>query len=298
MNALKINTHDALVAQETRGLPASASSAIPIGAARLPLDGEDRFRGQPLNLIPETLPEKARYLDNTESQRVEHDIRSPRSPQSATSSHFRANQLDGSLSGSTGHNTLNELGRGVPLRSIPPICPLYIVEFKAGRTDLFYSTDASLPIAIGDHVIVEADRGRDMGTVINDTITAAQVEDWQQSVPQFSGEGPAGTPESTTSKQLNPKRIYSKASSKDTQLLVAKGQDEEKALQLCQSKVQQKRLPMEVIDAEYQWDRRKLTFYFIAEKRIDFRELVRELFRLYKTRIWMASLSQAASVEV
>jgi cell fate regulator YaaT (PSP1 superfamily) len=64
---------------------------------------------------------------------------------------------------------------------------------------------------------------------------------------------------------------------------------------------------MEVIDAEYQWDRRKLTFYFIAEKRIDFRELVRELFRyvveymvcgfrlslrsrLYKTRIWMASL--------
>lgn len=37
-------------------------------------------------------------------------------------------------------------------------------------------------------------------------------------------------------------------------------------------------------------DRRKLTFYFVAEKRIDFRELVRELFRLYKTRIWMASL--------
>lgn len=34
-------------------------------------------------------------------------------------------------------------------------------------------------------------------------------------------------------------------------------------------------------------DRRKLTFYFIAEKRVDFRELVRELFKLYKTRIWM-----------
>ena len=83
--------------------------------------------------------------------------------------------------------------------------------------------------------------------------------------------------------------------------------DEQKALQLCQSKVRAKKLPMEVIDAEYQWDRRKLTFYFIAEKRIDFRELVRELFRyvaeymlytfrlsshrrLYKTRIWMASL--------
>jgi cell fate regulator YaaT (PSP1 superfamily) len=55
--------------------------------------------------------------------------------------------------------------------------------------------------------------------------------------------------------------------------------DEEKALQLCQNKVRQKKLPMEVVDAEYQWDRRKLTFYFVAEKRIDFRELVRELFR-------------------
>jgi cell fate regulator YaaT (PSP1 superfamily) len=82
-------------------------------------------------------------------------------------------------------------------------------------------------------------------------------------------------------------------------MFVAKAQDELKALQLCQSKVKAKKLPMEVIDAEYQWcaplqsihtlvlilviwrfrDRRKLTFYFIAEKRIDFRELVRELFR-------------------
>lgn len=74
-------------------------------------------------------------------------------------------------------------------------------------------------------------------------------------------------------------------------------QDEVKALQLCQNKVRQKKLPMDVVDAEYQWsvsfffwqasvfahlccrDRRKLTFYFVADKRIDFRELVRELFR-------------------
>ena len=75
-------------------------------------------------------------------------------------------------------------------------------------------------------------------------------------------------------------------------------QDEAKALELCRSKVRQRKLPMEVIDAEYQWyvdssslqgneltvvydrrDRRKLTFYFVADKRIDFRELVRELFR-------------------
>jgi cell fate regulator YaaT (PSP1 superfamily) len=81
-----------------------------------------------------------------------------------------------------------------------------------------------------------------------------------------------------------------------SRVLMSKRQEEEKALQLCQAKVRQKKLPMEVVDAEYQWsvlvslalflvyslpvrDRRKLTFYFVAEKRIDFRELVRELFR-------------------
>lgn len=42
-------------------------------------------------------------------------------------------------------------------------------------------------------------------------------------------------------------------------------------------------------------DRRKLTFYFIAEKRIDFRELVRELFKIYKTRIWMQVYYQCYS---
>lgn len=92
-------------------------------------------------------------------------------------------------------------------------------------------------------------------------------------------------------------------------------QDEAKALALCQQKVKQKKLPMEVVDAEYQWsvgrrhflfrgtnadlpvlfsrsrrDRRKLVFYFVASTRIDFRELVRELFRHFKTRIWMACL--------
>ena len=69
-----------------------------------------------------------------------------------------------------------------------------------------------------------------------------------------------------------------------TRSLAAKLSDEQKALQLCQTKVRAKNLPMKVIDAEYQWDRRKLTFYFMAEKRIDFRELVRELFRCVQCR--------------
>jgi len=67
---------------------------------------------------------------------------------------------------------LNDLGKGVPLSSVPASWPLYIVEFKAGRTDLFDLTDLMLDITVGELVIVEADRGlKDLGTVVHDTIT-------------------------------------------------------------------------------------------------------------------------------
>lgn len=151
-------------------------------------------------------------------------------------------------------------------------------------------------------MIVEADRGRDLGKVINDTITLHEVEAFQKQQKLING-GIPDTPTSPTSaggggtKEINPKMIYGKATSQDTQSLAMKMQDEAKALELCRSKVRQRKLPMEVVDAEYQWDRRKLTFYFVAEKRIDFRELVRELFRLYKTRIWMASLNGPGGYE-
>lgn len=51
---------------------------------------------------------------------------------------------------------------------------------------------------------------------------------------------------------------------------------------------------MTVLDAEYQFDRHKLTFYFEADRRIDFRELVSELFSQYKTRIWMQQVDTSS----
>ncbi|KIM50397.1 hypothetical protein SCLCIDRAFT_1225386, partial [Scleroderma citrinum Foug A] len=172
----------------------------------------------------------------------------------------------------------------------------------AGRTDLFYLTDLTLDIRVGDLVIVEADQGKDLGTVVNDTITLKEVEAFEREQRErvaYGDGGPLspGGQQGGTKKEINPKMIYGKVQQQDTQQLTAKLLDEIKALQLCQNKVRQKKLPMEVIDAEYQWDRRKLTFYFVAEKRIDFRELVRELFRLYKTRIWMASLQGPGGYE-
>ncbi|KAJ7474066.1 PSP1 C-terminal conserved region-domain-containing protein [Mycena latifolia] len=228
--------------------------------------------------------------------------------------------------GGQGGQAQAELGKGLPLHAVPPDWPLYIVEFKAGRTDLFYRAGgpggaggrgrecfllvltSSLfdddAIRVGDLVIVEADRGKDLGKVVNDSITLGEVEAFWAGQARYTSQGSGQSPPTSPGgadgggkKEIAPKMIYGKAGAGDAQLLVAKMQDEQKALALCQTKVRAKKLPMEVVDAEYQWDRRKLTFYFVAEKRIDFRELVRELFRLYKTRIWMASLQGAGGFE-
>lgn len=64
--------------------------------------------------------------------------------------------------------------------------------------------------------------------------------------------------------------------------MMEKLKDEYDAMMICREKVAQRGLPMQIVDAEYQWDRRKLTFYFKADKRVDFRELTKENFRIFK----------------
>lgn len=163
--------------------------------------------------------------------------------------------------------------------------PLFVVEFKAGRTDYFYLSDDSSKcvINVGDLAIVEADRGKDLGKVIETQIhSLAELQAYQATHVD-----PLVDSHNAVGKEIHPKRIFRVAEPSEVALLLAKGQDENKANALCQIKIRQKKLPMEIVDAEYQWDRRKLTFYFVAERRIDFRELVRELFKIYKTRIWM-----------
>lgn len=76
--------------------------------------------------------------------------------------------------------SLADLGRGVPLTNLAPNTPLYIVNFKAGRRDVFYCPDPTLLISNGDRVIVEADRGSDLGTVVYDQFTPIDVREWQE----------------------------------------------------------------------------------------------------------------------
>eukprot|EP00732_Lithocolla_globosa_P001877 Lithocolla_globosa_v1_NODE_1062_length_2902_cov_8.613062.p2 type:complete len:429 gc:universal NODE_1062_length_2902_cov_8.613062:2784-1498(-) len=139
----------------------------------------------------------------------------------------------------------------------------YRVEFKSKRMGVYFLEDErGVAVKAGDLVLVEADRGKDLGRVLS-----------QELIPDKEA-----------------KYIIRLAQASEISQLSLKAQDEAKALALCQNKIRQKKLPMEVIEAEYQWDRRKLTYYFVADRRIDFRELVRELFKIYKTRLWMCSV--------
>ena len=126
---------------------------------------------------------------------------------------------------------LSDLGKGLPLRAVPPSWPLFIVEFKAGRTDLFYLTDLSQNIRAGDLVMVEADRGKDLGTVVNDSITVAEVEAFQRQQMErgLGGGGSSGSGEPTSpggmsspggKKEINPKMIYGKATSQEMQYVL------------------------------------------------------------------------------
>lgn len=72
--------------------------------------------------------------------------------------------------------------------------------------------------------------------------------------------------------------------------------NEAKAKRVCQQKVVEHRLNMEILDAEFQMDWKKLTFYYFADSYINFNSLVTDLFKIYKTRIWMSAINPASFV--
>lgn len=144
---------------------------------------------------------------------------------------------------------------------------IYMVEFKAGRTDFFYSPQE---LQVGDLVIVEADRGRDLGKVaMNDlteeqiTLLQSQKDKQQQQQQQSDAAAEIGCDHATATKNNNNnnnggsvdslKRIHRLAAPDEINQLLSKKQDEQRALSVCQQKIKQRKLRMEVVDAEYQW---------------------------------------------
>jgi cell fate regulator YaaT (PSP1 superfamily) len=136
------------------------------------------------------------------------------------------------------------------------------VKFK-GERKAWYANPMQFPFRLGDPVIVEAEKGEDYGRV-NQVILSPRVN-----LP------------------LNeiPKKVLRKPNENDLIRYQGNKVAEQRALELCRQKVAQHGLMMKVSDCEYQLDGNKITFYFTAEKRVDFRELVKDLAAVYHTRI-------------
>jgi cell fate regulator YaaT (PSP1 superfamily) len=135
------------------------------------------------------------------------------------------------------------------------------VVFKGERKAIFRNRN-ELDINKGDYVIVEADRGEDMGIV---SLIGALVK-------LKRGKGEA-------------KGIIRKAEAKDLEQYKANIQKEKDAYLLCKEKIKFYNLDMKLVDVEMQFDGSKITFYFTSAQRVDFRELVKDLASVYRTRI-------------
>ena len=135
------------------------------------------------------------------------------------------------------------------------------VRFKAAGKVYFFDP-AELELFAGDNVIVETARGVEYGTLSADLMEVEEEE--------------IGAP-------LKP--ILRKADENDAKRHEENLKKKDRALQLCQEKIDKHGLEMKLVDVEYTFDNSKVIFYFTADGRVDFRELVKDLAGVFKMRI-------------
>ncbi len=135
------------------------------------------------------------------------------------------------------------------------------IVFKGERRDVFNNV-SDIPLRLGDYVVVQAERGEDMGRVL------------------LRGE--------LAQKKTRPrgmKQVLRQATEEDIAKLRDNERLEQDAYRVCEERIAARELKMRLVDVECQFDRNKITFYFTADKRVDFRELVKDLAASFKTRI-------------
>ena len=143
------------------------------------------------------------------------------------------------------------------------------VAFKGNRRE-FYAWDADEPPKPKQAVIVEADRGEDFGRV--------------HTVGELAAKRCSGCAHGCGTAEP-PRKVIRMASGEEERRHDELRTHDDDARRRAMDKVKTHGLVMKVSDAEWQWDRKKLTFYFTAEKRVDFRALVRDLAATFRTRI-------------
>jgi cell fate regulator YaaT (PSP1 superfamily) len=161
------------------------------------------------------------------------------------------------------------------------------VRFKGNRKE-FFSWPSAEPLALHDSVIVEVDRGQDLGRVSAVGPVAAKKCAGSCTGCSLASPHPlAPSPQSGEGEQgaTSLHRILRRATVDDAAVAEQLHREEEDVRRRVMERVRSHTLPMKVSDAEWQWDRKKLTVYFTAEQRVDFRALVRDLATLFHTRI-------------
>lgn len=138
---------------------------------------------------------------------------------------------------------------------------LVLVQFKGHRKSYYHNRNA-VELQVGHYCLVEADRGRDMGRV---TYIGPGNRQWW-SVARRQG-------------------VLAVASEQDLERLHTNRGDEWEFWDICREKIHHRRLNMNLVSVERQFDHKKIIFYFTAEKRVDFRQLVRDLAAVFRTRI-------------
>jgi len=139
-----------------------------------------------------------------------------------------------------------------------------VVEIKqreGGKTTHYISGDFSF--SAGDYVIVESDRGLDYGEVLS-----GEEVILDKAIPQ---------------KAL--RKIIRVATNNDIEKIDRNRKTAKEAIKTCNKKIVERKLNMKLIDAELSFDCSKIIFYFSAEERVDFRDLVKDLAKIFKARI-------------
>ncbi len=135
------------------------------------------------------------------------------------------------------------------------------VVFKGERKDIYHNPQ-EFPFKVGDFVIVEAEKGEDLG-LINQIGSRLERKKADKVI----------------------RNIIRKPMKKDMERYYNNFRKEKDAYKVCRKKISEHGLDMKLVGVEYQFDGQKITFYFTADQRVDFRELVKELASIYKVRI-------------
>ncbi|MBW2146456.1 MAG: stage 0 sporulation family protein [Deltaproteobacteria bacterium] len=140
------------------------------------------------------------------------------------------------------------------------------IQFRPGG--IIYDFDSgSLALKVGEKVIVKTEKGLGIGTVVRELVNMEYTE------PDHSL-----------------KKVIRKAGEIDLEKARQNSQLELEAKQFCRKRIESRDLKMKLVDVEYLYDGSKIIFYFTANGRVDFRELVRDLVRQFHTRIEMRQI--------